>query len=75
MTQRQLNRLVSQATGESRRTIGRLGFSVADPWFVEHDPEPAQANAGDGDADANESDQPLYVDWDQVQASRRVALV
>ena len=39
MTRRQLDRAVARATGENLRII-RLGFSLADPPFVEHDPEP-----------------------------------
>lgn len=39
MTQSQLNRAVAIATGEDSRTIDRLGFSLADPERVQHDPE------------------------------------
>jgi hypothetical protein len=61
MTQRQLNRLVSRATGESRRRIDQLGFSVADPFYVQHDPEPYATLEAE-----------RYLDWDAVQADRQL---
>jgi hypothetical protein len=57
MTQHHLDRLVAQATGECRRTVAGLGFSLADPLVVEHDPEPYDEFAS-------------YVDWDQLDAKR-----
>jgi len=39
MTQHQLNHAVARATGESFATISRLGFGIADPKVVCHDPE------------------------------------
>ena len=57
MTQHHLNRLVAAATGESRRTVARLGFSLADPIVVEHHPEPYDELAS-------------YVDWDELDAQR-----
>ena len=57
MTQHHLNRLVAAATGESRRTVARLGFSLADPFLVQHDPEPYDELAS-------------YVDWDELDAQR-----
>jgi hypothetical protein len=57
MTQHLLNRLVARATGESRRTVAGLGFSLADPLVVEHDPEPYDELAS-------------YVDWDELDAKR-----
>jgi hypothetical protein len=56
MTHAQLTRAVAIATGESRRTIGRLGFSLADPLETRFDPEP--------------SDVVKFLDWDEV-ADRR----
>ena len=56
MSQRDLTAAVAAATGEAPRTIRQLGFSLADPDFVEHDPEP-YAGAG-------------YLDWDEVEAER-----
>lgn len=63
MTQAMLNQLVSLATGETRTTVDRLGFSCADPLSVHHDPEPCDA-----------SDLDRYLDWDAVQSQRQVAL-
>ena len=57
MTQHHLDRLVAAATGESRRTVARLGFSLADPFLVEHDPEPYDEFAS-------------YVNWDELDAQR-----
>ena len=57
MTQHHLNRLVAQATGESRHTVARLGFSMADPVTVRHDPEPYDEFGS-------------YVDWDELDAQR-----
>jgi hypothetical protein len=56
MTQSQLNRAVSAVTGESRSTIDRLGFSLADPLDPHFDPEP--------------SDVARYLDWDRVARRR-----
>ena len=39
MTQTQIDRAVARATGESLSTIRSLGFSIADPDMVCHDPE------------------------------------
>ena len=58
MTQAQLDRAVAAATGESRRTIGELGFSLADPLRTKFDPEP--------------SDVARFLDWDRI-ARRRYA--
>ena len=59
MTQRELNRSVARATGEDVCMIASLGFSVADPAVVEHDPEPAVV-------------EDLIVDWDTLQAKRHI---
>jgi hypothetical protein len=56
MTQAQLDRSVSAATGESLTEIQHRGFSLADPVNVEYDPEPPR--------------RPQTVDWDDVAASR-----
>ncbi|QDU87957.1 hypothetical protein Pla175_13240 [Pirellulimonas nuda] len=75
MSHRQLLSAVSHATGESRRTIDRLGFSLATPMDVRHDPEPqivvdeaydfeeAKPLAADI---AHES----YLDWDDAWQAR-----
>ena len=51
MTQMQLEQLVAEATGEDVRAIRQRGFSVADPFEVDFDPEPD--NLG-----------PQLIDWD-----------
>jgi hypothetical protein len=56
MTQAQLDRRVSAATGESLTEIRQRGFSLADPLDVHHDPEPTR--------------RPQIVDWDGMAASR-----
>ena len=61
MTQTELNRAVARATGENLRVISLLGFSLADPVFVEHDPEPCDVES-------------KIVDWDAVDAERRLAV-
>jgi len=58
MTQAELDRAVAAATGESRRTIHRLGFLLADPLEPNFDPEPTDAAR--------------FLDWDRV-ARRRFA--
>lgn len=55
MTQRQLDRSVARATGESLREIRRRGFSIADPLDPAYDPDPVA---------------PQVVDWDQAQPGR-----
>jgi hypothetical protein len=60
MNQPQLDRAVARATGESLETINRMGFSIADPHSVHHDPEPSRRC-------------PLVVDWDDLDARRRAA--
>jgi hypothetical protein len=57
VTQTQLHRAVARATGESRSTIRRLGFGIADPALVCHDPEPLR--------------RPRIVDWDRLDAQRQ----
>ena len=39
MTQNDLNRAVSRATGETIHTVVELGFGLADPDCVDFDPE------------------------------------
>ena len=57
MTTLQIDRAVSQATGESVREIRRRGFSLANPAEVEFDPE----------ADVR---LPLVLDWPEVERER-----
>ena len=56
----QLEGAVARATGESRRTIRHLGFSLADPLEVGFDPEP--------------SDVVKFLDWDEVAGARYAQL-
>ena len=62
MTQSDLNCAVAKATGENLRVISQLGFSLADPVFVEHDPEPSDI-------------EDMIVDWDLLGADRTVPVV
>jgi hypothetical protein len=57
MTQTQIDREVSMATGESLREIRHRGFSAADQLDVDFDPEPCRRR-------------PQVVDWDQLDARR-----
>jgi hypothetical protein len=57
MTQHQLHRAVARATGESLATIRNLGFGIANPDVVCHDPEPPFRQA-------------RSVNWDQRDAQR-----
>ena len=68
MTQRQLNRAVAKATGESVGTIHQMGFSVADPRQVCHDPEPSDPG------DIREIEDRI-VDWDRYDRRRNVPMV
>ncbi len=80
MSHRQLLSAVSHATGESRRTIDRLGFSLATPLEVSYDPEPGPAlsDAYDFGDEALEESDPMaadiaheqYLDWDEVWQAR-----
>jgi hypothetical protein len=54
MTQAQLDRAVADATGESRRTIRQLGFSLVGPASGER----------------RGSDVAKFLDWDRVQRAR-----
>ena len=59
MTQRQLDEAVAQRLGESVSAVQRLGFSVADPFDVNFDPEPYDL-------------EPQVVDWDELALARNV---
>ncbi len=61
MKQSELNRAVAKATGENLRVISRLGFSLADPASVEHDPEPFDV-------------EDMIVDWDALDLERYVPI-
>ena len=59
MKQSELNRAVARATGENLRVISQLGFSLADPVSVQHDPEPCDI-------------EDMIVDWDALELQRNV---
>ena len=61
MTQSELNRAVAKATGDNLRVISRLGFTLADPISVQHDPEPCDVEN-------------RCLDWDVVDAERCLAV-
>lgn len=58
MTQAQLDLALSEATGESVRTIRRRGFSIVDLRAGEFDPEPNDLP-------------PQVVDWDALALDSR----
>lgn len=62
MTQMQLDQLVAEATGDDVRSIRQRGFSVADPFEVDFDPEPDDL-------------QPQMIDWDELDLERNLAFV
>lgn len=62
MTQMQLDALVADATGEDIRAIRQRGFSVADPYDVNFDPEPNNLP-------------PQMIDWDELDLERNLAVV
>ncbi len=75
MSHCQLLSAVSHATGESRRTIDRLGFSLATPLDVSFDPEPCPPatdayDLGDEDPMAADIAHEQYLDWDEVWQAR-----
>ena len=54
MNQRSINSAVARATGEDLRNIRRMGFTIADPCVVRHDPEAISGYA-------------RTIDWDDFQ--------
>jgi len=62
MTQQDLDRAVSAATGEELREIRRRGFSIVDPADVDFDPEPDDLPA-------------QVIDWDDYRSGRPSASV
>ncbi len=72
MTQHELNHAVARATGDNLRVITRLGFSLADPVFVEHDPEPYGAHIGQ--CDLFEPGETI-IDWDEHELQRNTPVV
>jgi hypothetical protein len=61
MTQKDLNRAVARATGESVNTILQLGFSLADQNAVDSDSEPYDVEDKILDWDALDSERALLV--------------
>ena len=51
MSQQEIDEAVASMTGEHIGLIHELGFSIADPLEVTHDPEPRR---------------PLVLDWDNM---------
>ncbi|HBN77273.1 MAG TPA: hypothetical protein DD473_15960 [Planctomycetaceae bacterium] len=60
MTQRDLDSAVAIATGEDLREIQRRGFSVADPFEMDFDPEPNDLP-------------PNVIEWDELELLRTIA--
>jgi hypothetical protein len=57
MTQRQINRAVARATGDSLATIARMGFGLVDPATDQDAWEPADFG-------------PNVIDWDEREKQR-----
>ena len=57
MTQAEVNRAMARATGESVRTIQRLGFLIADPDSELTDPDDEELG-------------PYMLDWDELDQER-----
>ena len=57
MSQSDLERAVASVTGESVNVIRRRGFSLANPFDLDFDPEPDERR-------------PLTVDWDELECRR-----
>ena len=62
MSQKHLNEMVAEATGEDLCVIRHRGFSIADPMNVNFDPEPDDLP-------------PQVIDWDEIDLQRNVAVV
>ncbi len=67
MTQRDLNRAIARATGESVRDIDRLGFSEL-PGVPASSAFGASGASGGGGGAGGERDQPAILDWDELEA-------
>ena len=62
MHQRDLNRSVARSTGETVAEISRRGFSIADPQFLDFDPEPELDHYFDWDSELALSRNTSFVD-------------
>ena len=72
MTQHELDHAVARATGDNLRVIAHLGFTLADPVFVEHDPEPYGVDVVEADLfEAGEK----IIDWDEHELRRNRPVV
>lgn len=60
MTEQELHRAIARKTGESSKTIRRMGFSIVKPKVKDFDPEPNLLP-------------PQVIDWDQADVQRRAA--
>lgn len=58
MTQKELNRAVARATGESVSTIARLGFGIADRLATRHDSDSCGRQGRTVDWDAFDAERP-----------------
>ena len=70
MTQRELDEAVARVTGETLATVAGIGFSLADPITVKHDPEP-WGSPWDGGLCREEKS----LDWNDLEGDRRVAIL
>ena len=61
MTQFEIDSAVAQRTGEDVREIHSRGFSIADPFDTDFDPEPNDLP-------------PQSIDWDDLEMNRNVAV-
>ncbi|MBB01550.1 hypothetical protein GYB59_20285 [bacterium] len=61
MTQKDLDSAVAIATGEDLCEIQRRGFSVADPFEIDFDPEPNNLP-------------PNIIDWDELELYHTTSL-
>ena len=61
MTQHEIDRAVSAATGETVAEIKHLGFGLADPDVVSFDPEPEHL-------------EDKFIDWDAADDERYALL-
>jgi hypothetical protein len=60
MTEQELHRAIARKTGESFKTIRRMGFSIVKPKVMDFDPEPNLLP-------------PQVIDWVQADVQRRAA--
>lgn len=61
MTQLEIDSAVAERTGEELGEIQSRGFSIADPFDTDFDPEPNDLP-------------PQSIDWDELEMNRNVAV-